>query len=193
MTRAPMAFALIVSLALAAPFGVAGTAGAQSLAALAEEARISREQARPADTAPVVPLRAQPSLAVPETLLTVASGTINAGDVITDDMLEERPFSAANAQRYPMAASRSALVGKVAKRMLVAGNPIATFAVMEPKLITRGVAATVVFQEGGLHIRGVAMPLDSGVAGASIRLKNIDSGHVITGIVQADGTVKVGG
>lgn len=192
MTRAPVAFALLLS--LAATLGAAGTAGAQSLAALAEEARVVREQqAKSADTAPAVPLRPQQAMAVPETILTVPSGTINAGDVITDDMLEERPFSAANAQRYPMAASRSALVGKVAKRMLVAGNPIATFAVMEPKLITRGVAATVVFQEGGLHIRGVAMPLDSGVAGASIRLKNIDSGHVITGIVQADGTVKVGG
>lgn len=187
------ALARVFALAVVGSLAVAASAGAQSLASLAEQARAAREQQAPADAAPVVPLRAQQGMVAPETILTVASGTINAGDVITDDMLEERPFSSASAQRYPMAASRSTLVGKVAKRMLVAGNPIPTFAVMEPKLVTRGTAATVIFEEGGLSIRGVAMPLDSGVAGASVRLKNIDSGHVITGIVQADGTVKVGG
>ncbi|MEW6256108.1 MAG: flagellar basal body P-ring formation chaperone FlgA [Pseudomonadota bacterium] len=192
MTRARAALSLL--LALAGAWMPAGTAGAQSLAALAEEARVAREQqALASGSAAVTPLRAPPAIAAPEVLLTVPASTINAGDVITDDMLEERPFTVASAQRYPMAASRSSLVGKVAKRMLVAGNPIATFAVMEPKLVTRGVVATIIFQEGGLHIRGQAMPLESGVAGAAIRLKNQDSGHIINGIVQADGTVKVGG
>lgn len=189
MTRLAAALMLV----LAAALGTAGAAGAQSLSALAEEARAVREQGRGQDAAQVAPVRAQQALAAPDTILTVPSGTISAGDVITDDMLEDRVFSVANAQRYPLAASRSNLVGKVAKRMLVAGNPIPAFAVSDPKLITRGVAATIVFQEGGLAIRGVAMPLDSGTVGASIRLKNIDSGHVINGIVQADGTVRVGG
>lgn len=192
MNRARVALGLV--LALASAVLPASLAGAQSLAALADEARAAREQQGLAtDAATVTPLRTQPAIAAPDVILTVPASTINAGDVITEDMLEERPFTVANAQRYPMAASRSALVGKVAKRMLVAGNPIATFAVTEAKLVTRGVATTIIFQEGGLHIRGQAMPLESGVVGASVRLKNQDSGHVITGIVQADGTVKVGG
>ena len=192
MSRARAVLAFV--LALAGAVLPATLAGAQSLAALADEARAAREQqGLAADTAAVTPLRTQSGIAVPDVILTVPTSTISAGDVITEDMLEERPFTVANAQRYPMAASRSALVGKVAKRMLVAGNPIATFSVMEPKLVTRGVATTIIFQEGGLHIRGQAMPLESGVVGASVRLKNQDSGHVITGIVQADGTVKVGG
>ncbi|WP_245454258.1 flagellar basal body P-ring formation chaperone FlgA [Aquabacter cavernae] len=189
MTR----IAATLMLVLAAAFGTVGVAGAQSLSALADEARTVREQAKTPDTGTLAPARSQQALAAPEAILTVPSNTISAGDVITDDMLEDRVFSVANAQRYPLAASRSSLVGKVAKRMLVAGNPIPAFAVAEPRLITRGVAATIVFVEGGLAIRAVAMPLESGTVGASVRLKNIDSGHVITGIVQADGTVRVGG
>lgn len=185
--------AAALMLVLAAMLCTAGAAGAQSLAALAEEARAVREQGRAQDSGAVAPVRAQQAIAVPDAILTVPTSTISAGDVITEDMLEDRPFSVANAQRYPLAASRSNLVGKVAKRMLVAGNPIPAFAVTEPKLVTRGVAATIVFQEGGLSIRSIAMPLESGTVGASIRLKNIDSGHTINGIVQADGTVRVGG
>ncbi len=184
-----LASALAMGLCLAA----AGSAAAQSIAALAEEARQVREQAAATPT-PVAPAPAPRSNSLyPDVILTVPAATISPGETITANMLEDRVYTAAEAQRFPQAASRSALMGKVAKRMLMPGQPVPFFAVGEPKLITQGVPATIRFESGGLSIRAIGMPMESGVVGAVVRLKNVDSGHMVTGVVQADGTVKVGG
>lgn len=187
MTR-PLAPVLVLALLL----GAAGSAAAQSIAALAEEARQVREQAAPAPAVAAAPV-ARSNSAYPDVILSVPVSPIGPGETITSNMLEDKLFSAAEAQRYPQAAARSGLVGKVAKRMLTPGMPVPFFAVGEPKLVTQGVPATIRFEEGGLSIRAVGMPLESGVVGAVVRLKNVDSGHMVTGVVQPDGTVKVGG
>ena len=50
---------------------------------------------------------------------------------------------------------------------------------------------TVVFQAGNLTITGQAIALQGGRVGDFLSLRNADSGKVIKGIVQADGTVRV--
>lgn len=187
-----MARALASALIFALVLGTAGSAAAQSIAALAEEARQVREQAAPASAAPAAPVARSNSL-YPDVILSVPASTISPGETITAGMLQDKVFTAAEAQRFPQAASRSGLVGKVAKRMLAPGQPVPFFAVGEPKLVTQGVPATIRFEEGGLSIRAVGMPLESGIVGAVVRLKNVDSGHTVTGVVQPDGSVKVGG
>jgi flagella basal body P-ring formation protein FlgA len=62
----------------------------------------------------------------------------------------------------------------------------------DPKLVTRGVPTAVVFEEGGLSITGIGTPLQSGSLGQSIQVKNMDSGRVIVGRVQADGGIRIG-
>lgn len=180
----------VVLIAFVLSFGCVRIAQAETLADLAEAARAAMTETRPA--APARAPAPQPMAAV-ELSLPVPSVIIHVGDTITDDMLQDRTFPSAMAERYSIATNRASLIGKVAKRVLVAGNPIPANAVGSARVITRGVAATIVFEEGGLSIRAVGMPLESGTAGAVIRLKNIDSGQVITGIVQSDGSVKVGG
>ncbi|MEP9375422.1 flagellar basal body P-ring formation chaperone FlgA [Aquabacter sp. CN5-332] len=179
-----------VLIAFVLSFGCVRLAQAESLAALAEAARAAM-----AETPPAAPARApapQPMAAV-ELSVPVPNVTIHVGEIITDAMLQDRSYSSALIERYSVATNRASLIGRVAKRVLVAGNPIPANAVGSAKVITRGVAATIVFEEGGLSIRAVGMPLESGTTGAVIRLKNLDSGQVITGIVQSDGSVKVGG
>jgi flagellar basal body P-ring formation protein FlgA len=48
------------------------------------------------------------------------------------------------------------------------------------------------FEEGGLSIMGVGIPLQSGTLGETIQVKNVDSGRIITGRVQPDGRVRIG-
>ncbi|MCK0207906.1 flagellar basal body P-ring formation chaperone FlgA [Starkeya koreensis] len=127
-----------------------------------------------------------------ELQLPVAASTIAAGETITDAMLAERPFPAAVATQYPVAVSRGQLVGKVARRTLLAGNLVPTMAVGESQLVTRGVAAEIRFEKDGLSISATGVPLESGVVGAVVRLKNADSGKIVTGVVQSDGSVRVG-
>ena len=183
---------LATACALGLSLCMIGSAAAQSIAALAEEARQVREQTAAQEAAPAKPRAGQPNY-LADVILSVPAMAISPGETITDRMLEDRVYTPAEAQRYPRAATRSALVGKVAKRMLMPGTPVPVFAVADPKLITQGVPATIRFEEGGLSIRAVGMPLESGTVGAVVRLKNIDSGHMVTGVVQSDGTVKVGG
>lgn len=139
---------------------------------------------------------AAPTFAPPpmpdEIRLPVAATTIAAGETISDALLAERSYPSAVAAQYPVAVSRSQLVGKVARRTLLAGNAIPVAAVSETQLVTRGVAAEIRFEKDGLSITATGVPLESGTAGAVVRLKNADSGKIISGVVQADGSVRVG-
>ena len=48
------------------------------------------------------------------------------------------------------------------------------------------------FVAGGLTISVTAVTLEPGSAGDLVKVRNIDSGAIFSGIVMADGTVRVG-
>lgn len=178
---------VVLAVSMAGP----GHARAETLADLAAAARAAMaETAKPAPVAPT-PVVHQPVAAMLS--LPVPAGTIGVGEIISEAMLQDRSFSPTSADRIPVFTNRASLVGKVARRVLMAGNPIPLNAVGPARVVTRGVAATIYFEEGGLSIRAVGMPLEPGSPGAVIRLKNLDSGQIVTGTVQTDGSVKVGG
>ncbi|WP_371347767.1 flagellar basal body P-ring formation chaperone FlgA [Ancylobacter sp. IITR112] len=138
----------------------------------------------PVPAAPAAPVASQISLPV-------AATNIAPGETITAAMLAEKAFPASMANQYPLAVNHGQLVGKVARRPLAAGNAIPVAAVAEAQLVTRGVATELRFEQDGLSIRALGVPLESGSLGAMVKLKNADSGKVVAGIVQADGSVKV--
>lgn len=119
--------------------------------------------------------------------------TIYPGDVIGNEMLQDKRFRLTATSQRALVTDRAQLVGKVARRTLLAGRPIAPNAVKVPELIVQGRAVMVIYNADGVMITGQAMPLEAGHAGSLISLRNIDSGRVIKGIVQTDGSVVVGG
>ena len=124
--------------------------------------------------------------------LPVPGITIYPGDPITEDMLTERRFRLTRASLEAVVAGREMLVGKVARRTLLPGQPITVNAVENPKLVRRGVPVRLVLVEGGLTIITYAEPMQSGSVGEVIRVRNTESGTVIVGVVQADGSIVVG-
>jgi flagella basal body P-ring formation protein FlgA len=52
---------------------------------------------------------------------------------------------------------------------------------------------SLVYIEGGLSISAVGMALQDGAAGDFVKVRNDDSGVTVTGVVQADGAVRVSG
>jgi flagella basal body P-ring formation protein FlgA len=102
-------------------------------------------------------------------VLPVPSVTINAGDI----------------------ESRLAVVGQEARRTLLAGYPIPINAVEDVKIVKRGVPVRVVLEDSGLSIVTLGSPLQSAGVGAMVRVRNIDTGTIVTGIVQPDGSVRV--
>jgi flagella basal body P-ring formation protein FlgA len=124
--------------------------------------------------------------------LPVPKVTIYPGDVVAEDLLVRRAFIASTVTRSAVFENPQAVVGKVARRTLIAGQPIPVNAIRDAYAVTQGQAVRVIFRSGGLVITGQAIPLQSGAAGDVISLRNVDSGAVIKGLVEADGTVRVG-
>ena len=84
------------------------------------------------------------------------------------------------------------LAGKVARKTLLPGQPILVTAVNEPNLIQRGVPVALVYNTGALVITAKGIPMEAGRAGDFIKVRNVDSGIIISGTILADGTVQVG-
>jgi flagella basal body P-ring formation protein FlgA len=135
---------------------------------------------------------AAPPASAGEIMLPVPTVTLYPGDVITDAQIVERSFR--TEARAPMAAidNRMAVVGKAARRTLLPGQPIPSNAVDDVKLVKRGVPTRVVFREDGLVITGVVEPLQSAAVNEMVKARNRDTGLTIVGMVQADGTIRVG-
>jgi flagella basal body P-ring formation protein FlgA len=89
--------------------------------------------------------------------------------------------------------ARESVIGKVARRTLLPGQPIPLNGVRDPYLVMQGKTALVVFEEGGLTITANAMALQNGGVGDLVTLRNVDSGTVIKGTVAPDGTVRLAG
>jgi flagella basal body P-ring formation protein FlgA len=126
-------------------------------------------------------------------VLPVPAVTIYPGDLIQDAMLKEQFFLPGTRARYPVAAERAALIGKVARHTLVPDRLIPTNAVSEPELVANGALTTAVFESGALSMTATVVALQGGALGQLIQVRNVDSGRVVAGLVQGDGTVRVGG
>ncbi|MGP9822276.1 flagellar basal body P-ring formation chaperone FlgA, partial [Salinarimonas sp. NSM] len=123
--------------------------------------------------------------------LPVPTITIYPGETIKETVLVERAFPASTGQ-LAVVRDAGALVGKVARRTLLPGRVVPQNAVEEAKLVVRGETTQIVFQADGLVISTLVTPLESGGAGDRVRARNLDSGLVIVGVVQDDGSLRVG-
>jgi flagellar basal body P-ring formation protein FlgA len=133
-------------------------------------------------------------LAAGSNSLPVPTITIYPGDVIKEDWLVDRDFSAATGTgSLAVMSSRAAIVGKVARRTLLPGSPIPLNAVVVPRLVPSGAKVPLLFEEGNLAITAYGTALQAGSVGDVISVRNLASGLTVSGTVQADGSVHVGG
>ncbi|KZM48021.1 flagellar basal body P-ring biosynthesis protein FlgA [Labrenzia sp. OB1] len=123
--------------------------------------------------------------------LPVPRQTIHPGSEISHQDLIERKFPGRTAQQFAVSTHRGQLVGMVARRTLLPGQPIPVKSVEKPMLVRRGEPARLVFQEQGLVIVMQVEALQNGGAGSFVRVRNVDSGQVVSGRVQNDGTIRV--
>ncbi len=124
--------------------------------------------------------------------LPVPKVTLYPGDFIRADHLVERTFNVRLTKDSPVHRKQDALIGKVVRRTLLPGKPIPINAVREPHLVIQGYTVQIVFQDGPLVITGYAVALQSGGSGDVVRVRNVDSGVIVSGAVQPDGAVRIG-
>jgi flagellar basal body P-ring formation protein FlgA len=114
----------------------------------------------------------------------VARGAaIEAGDVIWMDAPANTPRDAIG--------DPDALIGKTAKRALMANTPLRSADVMETPAVRRNEAVTLMFEAGGLRlsVRGRAMA--DGAVGSVIKVLNPQSNKTLDAMVESQGVARV--
>lgn len=130
---------------------------------------------------------AVPHVAMAQERVPVPRATIYPGEVIVGERLQliERPTERGIASTY------GEVEGRIARRTLLADQPIPLGAVREPDAVKQGHQVKLIYEHGAVVITGVATALQSGRVGAHIGVQSADSGLVIRGRVLEPGVVGV--
>ena len=131
--------------------------------------------------------------AAQEALGPTPRSVIYPGDVIREDMLTDLPRGGVRDSGGPFVDDRSLVVGKMARLTLLPGHAIPYTGISNRKLVANGADVKLVYAEGGLVIVTSGAALQDGSIGDVVRVRNSDSGVTVSGAVQPDGSVKVGG
>ena len=126
------------------------------------------------------------------TSIPIPAVTIMQGDVIADELVIEQSVTASAKVLRNYYTSREAVLGKVARRVLPAGHAIPINALREPYMFKEGERVGLVFTAGGLSIEANGVALEPGVVGKMVNVRNVDTGVVVRGFVEANGSVQVG-
>ena len=127
------------------------------------------------------------------TSMPVPTVTIMQGDVLAEELVGEERFVVNDKVLRNYFTSRDAVLGKVARRVLPKGHAIPINALRDPFLFKEGERVILVFTTGGLSIEASGVALQPGTLGSQVNVRNVDTGVVIRGLVQSNGSVQVGG
>lgn len=127
-----------------------------------------------------------------ETVL-VPGRVIYPGEMVTAEALKEVTLAEGKVPPANVVIDVEALDGKVARRTLLPGRYIMSGSVRDAYVVEKGAAVEMTFVAGAMVIVAAAVTLESGAAGDLVKVRNIDTGKIISGIVLADGTIRVGG
>jgi flagella basal body P-ring formation protein FlgA len=125
-------------------------------------------------------------------IVLVPSRTIYAGETLSASALREVVLKPGKRIPDAVAFRIEDLDGKVARRTLLPSRYIPVNSLREAYLVEQGAPVQVVYEAGSLQISATAICLQSGSAGDLVKVRNMDSGKVFSGVVANDGTVRVG-
>ena len=83
------------------------------------------------------------------------------------------------------------VLGKITTRTLLPGRTIPVGALRDAWAVERGGTISLMFAGEGLTITAVGTPLENAAIGDFIRVRNIETGVVVSGTVMGDGSLRV--
>lgn len=125
-------------------------------------------------------------------IMPVPRSVIYGGQTISDTDLVEKSFSQGALNPTGFIAARENAVGRVARRALLPGQPIAEGWTKAADVVKQGRATKVVVEDGELSIVAIAMPLQSAAPGEIVSFQSPDGGAVLKGVAQDDGSIRMG-
>ena len=131
-----------------------------------------------------------PALALAQGTAVVPVQIIYPGETISSSQINQVDVTNPNlAGGY--AKTKGEVIGMVSTRTLLPGRTIPLSGLREPHAIKRGANVRLTFSIGNMVISASGTPLTDASVGDVIRVRNIDSGLIVSGTVMADGTVQV--
>ncbi len=122
----------------------------------------------------------------------VTRQVVYPGQTIQAGALQVVPVMNHNRDLATVATAVEQIDGKITRRTLLPGHYIPLSAVHDAYTVEQGAAVQVFYVNGGLTISATAVTLEPGSTGDVIKVRNMDSGSVFSGIVMANGTIRVG-
>lgn len=120
----------------------------------------------------------------------IPTQTIYPGEIIDANRLDEVEVTNPSLTG-DYATSTKQVIGKVTSRTLLAGRVILVSGLRDPYAVERGKAVRIVYTNGSLMITAGGAPLENAAVGDLIRVRNTDSGIIVSGTVMEDGTIHV--
>jgi flagella basal body P-ring formation protein FlgA len=149
----------------------------------------------PPASAPLVLAPATPKAAAasaPPTLRKVVVGRqfLRYGTALSPEMLEEQEIPAPGVDLLAVSSIKDLEYGEMVRDMQ-AGVPLRSHDVRRATLVKQGQAVLLTIgQSGGFAISARVEAMQDGKMGEQIRLKNPESGRIITGVVTGTGTAR---
>lgn len=125
--------------------------------------------------------------------LPVPADTIMPGELITVDRLTERQFRTTPRSVAGIAKRPVEVVGREARRRLLAGSPIQLAGLSAPLAVKRGAMAPAIYREDDFSISTQVVALSDGVEGDVIDARAVETGAVIKVEVLPGGDLQVAG
>jgi flagellar basal body P-ring formation protein FlgA len=141
---------------------------------------------------PLAGLLVQPlaALSAEDTIL-VPVVTIYPGHVINQQQFRPIPRPRHIPRDMALVRDVSQVQGMAAARLLPIGRPVLLVHLQQPILVRPGMAVTVFYDSNGIAITGVAQSLGEAAEGELVKARNLETGMVISGYVQHDGSLRV--
>lgn len=117
--------------------------------------------------------------------------TVYPGEALNEAMLMPKPFRFAAGTLGSYVTEATQVSGRLARRTLVAGRPIALSNLRNEEVVKQGRPVAAIYRSGGLVITTQLLPLQSGEAGQRIQARNADSGRLVFATVRADGSLLI--
>lgn len=129
--------------------------------------------------------------ALAQEVVLIPNRVIYPGETVEMSALREVTLKPTKVVPDGTAFNAEELEGKVARRTLLPGRYIPLSSLREPYVVEQGAAVQVTFVAGGLTISATAITLQAGAAGDLVKVRNVDTGKVVSGTVMADGSIRV--
>jgi flagella basal body P-ring formation protein FlgA len=120
----------------------------------------------------------------------VPERTIYPGEELMESLVREVEVTNPNL-RGGYVEVTSEVLGKVTTRTLLPGRTIPVAALRDSWTVERGKTVPLVFSGTGLTITAMGTPLENATIGDFIRVRNIETGVIVSGTVMDNGSIQV--